>query len=93
MTITKEKKTQLIGSFATSESDTGSVEVQCAVLTERIKNLTEHLKTHAKDFSSRNGLMMLVARRKRLLKYLERKSPERYTKLIESLGLKANKNG
>lgn len=93
MTITKEKKTQLIGSFATSESDTGSVEVQCAVLTERIKNLTEHLKTHAKDFSSRNGLMILVARRKRLLKYLERKSPERYTKLIESLGLKANKNG
>lgn len=92
MTITKEKKGQLINNFATNESDTGSVEVQCAIMTERIKNLTEHLKTHQKDFSSRNGLMMLVARRKRLLKYLSKKSPERYAKLVESLGLKANKN-
>ena len=92
MTITKEKKSQLINDFATNENDTGSVEVQCAVMTERIKNLTEHLKTHQKDFSSRNGLMMLVARRKRLLKYLSKKSPERYTKLVETLGLKANKN-
>ena len=90
MTITKEKKNQLINSFATNENDTGSVEVQCAIMTERIKNLTEHLKTHQKDFSSRNGLMVLVARRKRLLKYLGKKSPERYTKLIESLGLKGN---
>ena len=92
MTITKEKKSQLINDFATNENDTGSVEVQCAIMTERIKNLTEHLKTHQKDFSSRNGLMMLVARRKRLLKYLSKKSPERYAKLIETLGLKANKN-
>lgn len=93
MTISREKKSQLIGDFATSEADTGSVEVQCAVLSERIKNLTEHLKTHSKDFSSRNGLMMLVARRKRLLKYLEGRSAERYAKLIDRLGLKANKNG
>lgn len=90
MTIIKEKKSQLINGFATNENDTGSVEVQCAIMTERIKNLTEHLKIHQKDFSSRNGLMVLVARRKRLLKYLSKKSPERYTKLIESLGLKGN---
>lgn len=91
MSITKEKKSQLVSEYATSNGDTGSVEVQCAVLTERIKNLTEHLKTHQKDFSSRNGLMVLVARRKRLLKYLEKKDSNRYAKLIESLGLKGNR--
>ena len=91
MSITKEKKQKLIEEFAVKEGDTGSVEVQCAVLTERIKNLTEHLKGHHKDFSSRNGLMVLVARRKRLLKYLEKKDANRYFKLIEVLGLKANK--
>ena len=91
MSITKEKKQQLTNEFATKAGDTGSVEVQCAVLTERIKNLTEHLKSHKKDFSSRNGLMILVARRKRLLKYLEKKDSNRYSKLIENLGLKANK--
>ena len=91
MSITKEKKSQIISDYATKNGDTGSVEVQCAVLSERIRNLTEHLKTHQKDFSSRNGLMVLVARRKRLLKYLEKKDYARYSKLIESLGLKANK--
>lgn len=91
MSITKDKKQQLINDFATKNGDTGSVEVQCAVLSERIKNLTEHLKGHKKDFSSRIGLMILVARRKRLLKYLEKKNKNRYLKLIESLGLKANK--
>ena len=91
MSITKEKKSQIINDYGTKNGDTGSVEVQCAVLSERIKNLTEHLKTHQKDFSSRNGLMVLVARRKRLLKYLEKKDYARYSKLIESLGLKANK--
>lgn len=92
MSITKEKKSQIINDFATNEADTGSVEVQCAVLTERIKNLTEHLKSHKKDFSSRNGLMILVARRKRLLRYLESKDSVRYKKLIEALGLKALNN-
>ena len=90
MSITKEKKSQIINDFATKEADTGSVEVQCAILTERIKNLTEHLKTHKKDFSSRNGLIFLVARRKRLLKYLEKNDSERYKKLISTLGLKGN---
>ena len=64
MTIEKNKKSELIKEFGTSQNDTGSVEVQAAVLTERIKNITEHCKTHAKDFSSRRGLLMLVARRK-----------------------------
>jgi small subunit ribosomal protein S15 len=88
MSITKEKKTKIISNFAIGEGDTGSVEVQTAILTERIKNLTEHLKDHKKDFSSRNGLMVLVARRKRLLRYLEGTSTERYRKLLETLGLK-----
>ncbi|MBR2141272.1 MAG: 30S ribosomal protein S15 [Rickettsiales bacterium] len=91
MSITKEKKQELIGEFATKQGDTGSIEVQCAVLTERIKNLTEHLKGHNKDFSSRNGLMVLVARRKRLLKYLEKKDANRYFNLTKVLGLKGNK--
>lgn len=91
MSIEKNKKTELIKEFGTNDSDTGSVEVQAAVLTERIKNITEHCKTHAKDFSSRRGLLMLVARRKRLLAYLKKKSIERYSKLIEKLGLKDNK--
>ena len=92
MALTKEVKEAIVKKYARNEKDTGSVEVQCAIMTERIKNLAEHLKTHQKDFSSRNGLMMLVARRKRLLKYLSKKSPERYTKLVETLGLKANRN-
>ncbi len=91
MSIEKNKKSELIKEFGTGECDTGSVEVQAAVLTERIKNITEHCKTHAKDFSSRRGLLMLVARRKRLLAYLKKKSMERYLKLIEKLGLKDNK--
>ncbi len=91
MSIEKNKKSELIKEFGNKESDTGSVEVQVAVLTERIKNVTEHCKTHAKDFSSRRGLLMLVARRKRLLAYLKRKSTERFNALIEKLGLKDNK--
>ena len=91
MTIEKNKKSELIKEFGTSPNDTGSVEVQAAVLTERIKNITEHCKTHAKDFSSRRGLLMLVARRKRLLAYLKKKSLPRFTALIEKLGLKDNK--
>lgn len=87
----KNKKTELIKEFSVKETDTGSVEVQSAVLTERIKNITEHCKTHPKDFSSRRGLLMLVARRKRLLAYLKKKSLERYSSLLEKLGLKDNK--
>jgi small subunit ribosomal protein S15 len=89
MSIKDEKKTEVIKNFARSEIDTGSVEVQCAILTERIKNLTEHLKEHKNDFSSRNGLMVLVARRKRLLKYLKKSDSERYLELIAILGLKS----
>jgi small subunit ribosomal protein S15 len=89
--VTKETKKNLIEKFAISENDTGSVEVQCAILTERIKNLTEHAKTHMKDFSSRNGLMILVARKKRLLKYLQRQSSDRYRKLMESLESRGSK--
>jgi small subunit ribosomal protein S15 len=87
-TVKKEVKTKLIGEVAANGKDTGSVEVQCAVISGRIKNLTEHLKVHPKDFSSRNGLMVLVARKKRLLKYLQRKSIDRYTSLVRALGSK-----
>jgi small subunit ribosomal protein S15 len=86
--VSKETKRKLMEGFAVSENDTGSVEVQCAIITERIKNLTEHAKVHTKDFSSRNGLMILVARKKRLLKYLQRQSPDRYRKLVEALASK-----
>ena len=89
--LTKEEKAKIVNDYQRFEGDTGSVEVQAAVLTERIKNITEHCKTHAKDFSSRRGLLMLVARRKRLLAYLKKKSLPRFTALIEKLGLKDNK--
>ena len=91
MSIEKSKKSEFIKAFGNTDADTGSVEVQAAVLTERIKNITEHCKIHSKDFSSRRGLLMLVARRKRLLAYLKKKSIDRYNKLIEKLGLKDNK--
>ena len=88
MSITQERKTALIKEFATVANDTGSVEVQCAVLTERIKNLTDHLKDNHKDFSSRRGLLMLVGRRRRLLVYLKKQSLNRYVFLINKLGLR-----
>lgn len=88
MSITQERKTALIKEFATVTNDTGSVEVQCAVLTERIKNLTDHLKDNHKDFSSRIGLLMLVGRRRRLLAYLKKQSLNRYITLIGKLGLR-----
>lgn len=88
MSITQERKTDLIKEYATSGNDTGSVEVQCAVLTERINNLTEHLKANHKDFSSRRGLLILVGRRRRLLAYLKKASLERYVNLINRLGLR-----
>lgn len=88
MSITQERKTELMKEFATAANDTGSVEVQCAVLTERIKNLTDHLKDNHKDFSSRRGLLMLVGRRRRLLAYLKKQSLDRYVALINKLGLR-----
>lgn len=88
MSITQETKTKLIKDFAISEADTGSVEVQCAVLTERIANLTTHLKSNHKDYSSRRGLLILVGRRRRLLNYLKSKDLSRYVTLIEKLGIR-----
>lgn len=88
MSITAQKKSELITEFATAKGDTGSPEVQVAILTERINNLTEHLKTHKKDHHSRRGLLMMVGQRRRLLDYLKRKKLERYGDLIKRLGLR-----
>ncbi|MBV1831090.1 MULTISPECIES: 30S ribosomal protein S15 [Komagataeibacter] len=88
MSITAERRTALIGEYRNAATDTGSPEVQVALLTERIVNLTEHLKTHAKDFHSRRGLLMLVGRRRRLLDYVKRKDVARYETLIKRLGLR-----
>ncbi len=88
MSITAERRTTLISDYATAATDTGSPEVQVALLSERIGNLTEHLKTHAKDFHSRRGLLMMVGRRRRLLDYLKGKDQGRYTALIGRLGLR-----
>jgi small subunit ribosomal protein S15 len=88
MSITQERKQDLIGEYAIKAGDTGSPEVQVAVLTERITNLTEHLKLHKKDFASRRGLLMMVGQRRRLLDYVRRKEQSRYQTLIERLGLR-----
>ncbi|GBQ48744.1 30S ribosomal protein S15 [Komagataeibacter xylinus NBRC 15237] len=88
MSITAERRTALIGEYRNAATDTGSPEVQVALLTERIVNLTDHLKTHAKDFHSRRGLLMLVGRRRRLLDYVKRKDVARYETLIKRLGLR-----
>ncbi|GAB4571587.1 MAG: 30S ribosomal protein S15 [Rhodothalassiaceae bacterium] len=88
MSITAERKQALIKEHATAEGDTGSPEVQVAILSERIANLTEHFKTHAKDNHSRRGLLKLVNRRRSLLDYLKRKDQARYTALIQRLGLR-----
>ncbi|MGI4748042.1 MAG: 30S ribosomal protein S15 [Janthinobacterium lividum] len=88
MSITAERRTALIGDYKNAETDTGSPEVQVALLSERITNLTEHLKIHAKDFHSRRGLLMLVGRRRRLLDYLKRKDQSRYLTLIGRLSLR-----
>lgn len=88
MTVTAERKTAIINDNARGETDTGSPEVQVAILTERIANLTEHFKTHAKDNHSRRGLLMLVNKRRSLLDYLKRKDVDRYTALITKLGLR-----
>ncbi len=88
MALTKDRKTDLIGSYRTHESDTGSPEVQVAILSERINYLTEHFKTHAKDHHSRRGLLKLVGQRRRLLDYLKQKDAERYAELIRKLGIR-----
>ncbi len=88
MSTTAERRTTLIADYRTGETDTGSPEVQVALLTERITSLTEHLKIHSKDFHSRRGLLMLVGRRRRLLDYLKRKGQGRYETLIGRLGLR-----
>ena len=88
MSITAERKKDLLHEYATTDGDTGSPEVQVAILTERINNLTEHLKTHKKDFHSRRGLLMMVGQRRRLLDYVKRKDNSRYEKLIKRLSLR-----
>jgi small subunit ribosomal protein S15 len=88
MSITSARKAELVTEYATAPADTGSPEVQVAILSERIRNLTEHLKEHKKDFHSRRGLLMMVGQRRRLLDYLKRKNQPRYTTLIGRLGLR-----
>ena len=88
MALDSKGKTQIIADYRRSEADTGSPEVQVAILTTRIKELTEHLKKHKSDHSSRRGLLSLVGRRKRLLEYVRKQDVERYRALIESLGLR-----
>ncbi len=88
MSITAERKTELIREFRTTEDDTGSPEVQVAILTERIRNLTGHLQTHKKDRHSRRGLLIMVGQRRSLLDYLRRKDNGRYRSVIERLGLR-----
>ena len=88
MTISAERKTQVISDYGRSEADSGSPEVQVAVLTERIVGLTDHLRTHKHDFASRRGLLMMVSRRTRLLRYLARTDRNRYRELIQRLGLR-----
>ena len=88
MSITNERKAEVIKKFAGNEKDSGSAAVQVAILTERITNLTEHLKTHAKDFHSRRGLLVMVGKRRRLLDYVRKNSEENYKTLIGELGIR-----
>ena len=88
MALNAEQKKIIIDDYRTHESDTGSPEVQVAILTKRINDLTEHFKTHTKDFHSRRGLLIMVGQRRRLLDYLKKKSRDRYASLIGRLGLR-----
>jgi small subunit ribosomal protein S15 len=88
MSITAERKNELVTQFAQNSKDTGSVEVQCSILTERIVNLVGHSEIHKKDFSSKRGLMKLIGQRRRLLNYLKNKDFDKYKTLIERLGLR-----
>lgn len=89
--LTKRKKQNIINKFKTHENDTGSPQVQIAILTAEIKDLTSHLKTHKKDFSSRRGLLKKVVERRRLLKYLEREDEASYKKLVDDLNIRVSK--
>ncbi len=88
MSLTAERRTAIVAEYAQGENDTGSTEVQVALMSERISNLTEHLKAHNKDFHSRRGLLMLVGQRRSLLDYLKRKDQKRYETLIGRLSLR-----
>ncbi len=88
MSITPDRKKALVSEYANGAKDTGSPEVQVAILSERIGNLTEHLKAHGHDFHSRRGLLMMVSKRRRLLDYLKNTNEDRYQKLIDRLGLR-----
>ena len=88
MTITKERRQELIRDFKLGDDDTGSPEVQIAILTTRINSLTEHMRTHKKDYASRRGLLALVSRRRRLLDYLRRIDPQRYLDILGRLGIR-----
>ena len=88
MSITAERKQEVIKEYGVVAGDTGSPEVQVAILSERIRNLTDHLQTHGKDFHSRRGLLVMVGQRRRLLDYLKRRQPARYQELVKRLGLR-----
>jgi len=88
MSITPEKKQEIISKFARHDGDTGSPEVQIAILTERINNLTEHIKKHKKDLHSRRGLIGMVNKRRKLLNYLKRNNPDRYREILQILGIR-----
>ena len=88
MTVTKERKKELIQQYRRTETDSGSPEVQISILTVRINNLTEHMRTHEKDYASRRGLLALVSRRRTLLDYLRRKNPQGYLDIIAKLGIR-----
>ena len=88
MTVTAERKQELVARFGKGEGDTGTPEVQIALMTERINDLTEHLRSHGRDHHSRRGLLMLVGRRRRLLRYLQRSDVQRYRAIVQELGLR-----
>jgi small subunit ribosomal protein S15 len=88
MAVTAQRKLELVAKFATKKGDTGSPEVQVALLTENINNLSDHLKTHRKDYTSQRGLIVMVGARSKLLKYLRKVAPDRYQTLIDRLGLR-----
>ncbi len=88
MAITKERKQGLIGDYRRADTDTGSPEIQIAILTTRVSELTEHLRTHTKDYASRRGLLAMVSRRRRLLDYLKRVDPQRYLDIIRRLDIR-----
>lgn len=88
MTITKERKQEIIGQYRRQAQDTGSPEVQIAILTTRINGLTEHMRTHAKDYASRRGLLMMVSKRRSLLDYLKRIDPQRYLGVLQRLDIR-----